>query len=219
MTIAGRFALAALVCVGAAQFAMSAAPAVRTLARVDEAPKRADFLAFRGELRQIVAKRDVQALLRVVHPQIKNSFGGDDGIAAFRRIWRLEQGDSELWRELGAILSLGGTFQDAKTFVAPYVFSRWPDDLDSFDHVALTGSRVRVRAGPSIDARPLATLDFALLERGDDNGERGPWMPVVLPDGRKGFVSSDFARSPVDYRAYFNDIDGRWQLTLLVAGD
>ena len=211
---------AALVIVTLSQFALvAAAPANRTLVKVDEASKRPDFLAFRGQLQQIVAKRDVQALFRIVHPQIKIGFGGDDGVAAFRRIWRLEQGDSELWRELGAILSLGGTFRDANTFVAPYVFSRWPDDLDAFDYVALTGAGVRVRAGPSIDARPLATLTYALLERGDDKGERRPWTPVVLPDGRKGFVSSDFVRSPVDYRAFFNHIDGRWQLTLLVAGD
>jgi len=197
---------------------VAAAPAIRRLDPVDEARQQPDFLAFRTELQQTVAKRDVEALLRIVHPQIKNGFGGDDGIAAFRRLWRLDEGNSELWAELGAVLSLGGTFQGPETFVAPYVFSRWPDDLDSFDHVAVVGSGVRVRSGPSTDTRPLESLTFAILRRGD-GGDEQPWTPVVLADGRKGFVASRYVRSPVGYRAYFSRAGGRWQMTLLVAGD
>jgi hypothetical protein len=41
----------------------------------------------------------------------------------------------------------------------------------------------------------------------------------VLPGGRRGFVHAAYARSPVDYRAYFTRVDGRWQLTLFLAGD
>src|ERR1044071_8388557 len=93
---------------------------------VDQAPQQPDFLAFRNELRQTIARRDVAALLRVVHPNIKSSFGGDDGIEAFKRHWRLDRPDSELWRELGAVLALGGTFLDPDQFAAPYVYSKWP---------------------------------------------------------------------------------------------
>jgi hypothetical protein len=42
---------------------------------------------------------------------------------------------------------------------------------------------------------------------------------VRLPDGRAGFVDSRFVRSPIDYRAAFARIDGRWQMTLFLAGD
>lgn len=203
----------------AAFAALGAAPAIRRLTPVDEAGKRPDFLAFRAGLQQTVIKRDVEGLLRAVHPQIKNDFGGDDGIAAFKRVWRLDESNSDVWTVLDAILSLGGTFEGPDTFVAPYVFSRWPQDLDSFDHLAVVGSSVRVRSGPSTGMPPLETVSFAILRRGDGGRDGQPWTPVILPDGRKGFVASRFVRGPVDYRAYFTRTEGRWQMVMLVAGD
>ena len=40
-----------------------------------------------------------------------------------------------------------------------------------------------------------------------------------LPDGRAGFVDRRDLRSPIDHRAAFSRIDGRWQMTLFLAGD
>jgi hypothetical protein len=156
----------------------------------------------------------------VVHQDIKNGFGGDDGIEAFKRLWRLEQPDSELWRELGSVLALGGSFEEPDTFVAPYVFSRWPQEFDAFDHVALVGSNVRIRSAPKADAHILETHSFTILRLGRQGGYRqGPWTAVALSDARSGFVASELTRSPVDYRAFFTVVDGRWQMTMLVAGD
>ena len=45
------------------------------------------------------------------------------------------------------------------------------------------------------------------------------WRAVRLPDGRAGFVDRRYLRSPIDYRAAFARIDGRWQMTLFLAGD
>jgi hypothetical protein len=188
-----------------------------TLAPVDEAPRRPDFVAFRQQLREIIARRDTQALLRSVDPQIKIGFDGDDGIEAFKR--KLESADVDLWRELDAVLALGGTFDGADAFVAPYVFSRWPEAFDSFEHVAVIGSGVRVRAKPSLDAPILAKVTHALLKLGPDGYPEGPWIGVRLPDGRAGFVASTLVRSPIDYRAYFMFADGAWRLTFFVAGD
>ena len=200
---------------------LAAAPTrASRLEPIDEGPRRADFVAFRGQLQRSVARHDVPGLLRVVHRDIKNGFGGDDGIEAFRRLWGLEKPNSELWRELGSVLALGGSFDGTDTFVAPYVFSRWPREFDAFDHVALLGSNVRIRSAPKADAHILETHSFAILRRGRHGGyRRGPWTAVDLPDGRSGFVASDLARSPVDYRAFFTVMDGRWQMTMLLAGD
>lgn len=115
------------------------------LAPVDEAARYPDFLQFRTALRQIIARRDVPALLAVIHPNIKNSFGGDDGVEQFKRIWRPEQLDSHVWNELDALLSLGGTFSGPDTFVAPYVYANWPQEFDAFDYWAVIGRNVRVR--------------------------------------------------------------------------
>ena len=43
--------------------------------------------AFRSRLQQTIAARDVSALLSIVHSDIKNTFGEDNGIDAFKRLW------------------------------------------------------------------------------------------------------------------------------------
>jgi hypothetical protein len=186
---------------------------------VDEAPKRADFFTFRAHLQMAVARRDVDAVLGIVHPTIRTSFGPDNGLAAFKAMWRLGAPDSDLWQELGAVLALGGSFEGEDAFVAPYVFSKWPDDLDSSEYVAVIGDNVAVRTRPTVSAARLSSVSFAILRtRGDSNEPEG-WSAVQLDDGRKGFIASRYVRSPIDHRAYFAFVDGRWLMTAFIAGD
>ena len=187
------------------------------LDRVDEASRRPDFVAFRQQLRSAIARRDVQAVLRVVDPQIKLGFGGDDGVDALKR--KLESTETDVWQELDEVLELGGTFEGSDTFVAPYVFSRWPDQFDSFEHVAVIGSSVRIRAKPALSAPVVATVSFAILKLGPDGYSDEPWIGVRLSDGRAGFVDAKLARSPIDYRAAFKFEDGRWRMIFFAAGD
>ena len=141
--------------------AASQAPA--QLLPVDEAAQRPAFFSFRAQLQEAVARHDVDAVMAVVHPNIKASFGGDDDSAAFRKMWQPESPDSELWAKLAAVLALGGTFQGDGTFVAPYTFSRWPQQFDGFEHVALVAADVRVRDAPRPDAPVITTMSFAIL--------------------------------------------------------
>jgi hypothetical protein len=70
------------------------------------------------------------------------------------------------------------------------------------------------------DAGVLTTLSFAILPiartatLGDD-----AWTAVQLDAKGIGCVSSRLARSPIDDRAIFTRSDGRWQLTMFLAGD
>jgi hypothetical protein len=184
----------------------------------DEAARDPEFFAFRAQLQAAVARHDTEAVLVAVHPSIKNTFGGDDGIEAFRRIWKLPAADSRLWDELGTVLAFGGAFQEGGLFAAPYVFGRWPGQFDSFEHVAVLGKNVRVRAEPSLNGRILTALSFDVVQLAAPDTD-SEWMRIKLRDGRTGYISSRYVRSPVDYRALFNKIDGRWWMTAFVAGD
>src|SRR5262245_34820006 len=104
---------------------VSGAQAPARLLPVDEAATQPDFLSFRAQLQEAVDQDDVDAVMAIVHPNIKASFGGDDDIDAFRRMWKPEEPGTELWRTLASVLALGGSFQGPDTFVAPYTFSRW----------------------------------------------------------------------------------------------
>ena len=195
------------------------AHAQREFRPVDEAVTQPDFFSFRAQLLSTLARRDTLALLEVVDKNIKNSFGGNDGINEFKKTWALHKRDSRLWEVLATVLALGGSFTGDAAFNAPYVFSRWPADVDSFANVAVVGSDVRVRASASRNAESIGTLSFAIVERAAPNAAGSAWVAVRLPGGQRGFVDKRFVRGPVDYRAIFTKADGKWMLSALVAGD
>ena len=186
---------------------------------VDEAAKRPEFFSFRAQLQRAIAIRDTAALLAAVDPDIKNSFGGNDGIDEFRTMWRIGQADSEIWEELGTVLSMGGSFFDDRTFVAPYVFSKWPETMDSFEHVAVVGANVRIRSEPKPDAAPIDAVSFVILPVASDARVTDDSWRAVKLESKVGFVSSRFARSPIDYRAIFSEQSGAWRMVTFVAGD
>src|SRR5262245_30360691 len=85
----------------------------------DQAASQAEVLAFRAHLQAAIARRDAAAVLAIVHKNVKNSFGGDDGIEQFKQKWRPEDRESTLWKELGLVLALGGSFDRDGRFTAP----------------------------------------------------------------------------------------------------
>ena len=166
---------------------------------VDEAVRQPEFFGFRARLQAALTRHDAAALRAVLHPDLKNSFGGDDGLAGFEAAWRPDDPGSAVWETLAGVLALGGGFAPDGSFVAPYVFSRWPEGVDAFAHLAVVGSEVRVRTSPRPDARPLTSLDYGIVEAGAAQPEDESWRAVRLPDGRAGFVDRRYLRSPIDY--------------------
>lgn len=192
----------------------------------DEAARDPELFAFRARLQAAVARHDTAAVLEMVDPKIKNSFGGDDGAAAFQKLWKLQDGDqSRLWEELGLVLALGGSFRNKDTFVAPYVFSRWLEQADAFEHVAVLGTNVRVRAEPRAGSQVVAALSFDVVRLSSSGRSRmtpeqaKEWAAVELRGGRIGYVASRYVRSSIAHRAFLIRKDGGWRLTVFVAGD
>jgi hypothetical protein len=183
----------------------------------DEAARRPDFLAFRTELQAAVARRDEEAVLRIVDPGVRIDFGDGGGIEGFTRLMR--DPDEKFWDEFVWVLAHGGTFRTPTDFDAPYTFSAWPDELDVFECLAVTGNRVRLRDAPSAMARVLDHLDFAIVERVVEDRETPGWAHVRFASGEAGYIASTYIRSPIGYRAIFNFKDGRWRLTAFIAGD
>ncbi len=184
---------------------------------VDEASRRSDFVEFRHRLQDAIARKDEAAILAVVDPGVRVSFGDSGGKQSFKTSV-IANRDEDFWREFDTILRLGGRFRESDAFDAPYTYSAWPDDFDSFECLAITGKRVRVRASPTLDARIITQLDYAIVRANPARNVTG-WRGVQLPDGRTGFVSSPYIRSPIDRRALFQFHDGRWWLMAYVAGD
>ena len=100
------------------------------------------------------------------------------------------------------------------------MFSRWPQGVDGFEHVAVVGDRVRIRTAPRQDAEPAAVSSFEILPLARPSGDTPEeWTAVALAGKKIGYVASRFVRSPIGYRAFFARADGRWQMLMFIAGD
>jgi len=128
----------------------------KKLLPVDEGTQDPSFLEFRTALRQAIQRRDADYLIHVLDKNVKLSFGGDWGVPRFIEIWDPYSPQSEIWKELGDVLRLGGTFGYGKysrdTFWAPYVFGKFPEQGDAFNEAVILDENVKVRARPSSDA-------------------------------------------------------------------
>jgi len=234
-------AIAALALAGG----LAAAPggaAAQSFRPFDEGPRDASFAAFRRALIGIAGRRDLTALARHFHKDIRVGFGGQNGRAEAVKAMR---GDAGRWRVLARVLRRGGRFQRAKWrcrtptgpkpcvlpgFIAPYTyFASPPKGRDVFETMVITASGVNLRAAPHRRAKVLARLSHRIVAtpktpRKTVDGKAVPddWVEVELPGGkrgRRGFVARRFAVSPIDYRAGFVKQDGRWQMTFFLAGD
>jgi len=198
------------------------AGAAGTLMPIDEAGGDPGFEAFRAGLVAAVERRDSAAVLAALDPHIRWSFGDDTGIEGFRARWFGDDPPADLWEELGEVLSLGGTFAGDTMFVAPYTFSRWPSELDSYSHVVVTAADVPLRAAPLPDAEVLAEVSHAIYLL-DSNRQLAlsldGWTPVDRGTGTPGFIESRHVRLPLDYRAYFQRRGGEWRMAMFLAGD
>ena len=198
---------------------------------VDEAKQDASFSLFREKLIDAVKKHDKKYLVSVLDPNIQASFGGDEGISYFKKMWKIDSPKSELWDELLTVLTNGGTFYKEKglknkQFCAPYTFTTFPEDLDAFEYSAIFGNNVNLRAKPDLSANVITQLSYnvvkvdfenSILKKGAENDYS--WFKVETLGGKKGFVSAEFVRSPIAYRACFEKKKGIWKMTAFVAGD
>lgn len=194
---------------------------LRQLFPVDESASDPSFAAFKTEVLDIAARKDVPALLTHVASDIKNSFGGNDGIEEFKTGWKLSDPQSELWPTLRTILTLGATKEGDNAFGAPYVFTRWPEDLDSFSTVVVVKKDAALRSAPSRDGTVVRTLGYEFLELGeyDEGAETGGFTAVKDQTGKAGYVAADDIRSPIAYRAFFEKRGDKWLMVFLVSGD
>jgi hypothetical protein len=197
---------------------------------VDEAAKDASFLAFRTKLIAAAERRDVDYIMSIVDPRIKLGFGGEDGIANFKRQWKLASKTSGFWKEFLAAIKNGGAFEKGrKTFMAPYTFTSWPDDIDGFEYHAIFGNNVNLREAPATDSRVVGRLSYNIVSVDNEKSvmtnaakeedREFVWYKVKTLGGKEGFVKSEFVRSHIDYRAGFTKKRGVWKLDFFVAGD
>lgn len=205
-----------------------AAAQERFVKPVDEGPKNASFQTFRTQFIAALKRRDARFVYGIVDRNIKLGFGGEDGLANFKKNWKLESAKSEFWAEMLKVVSNGGTFDksNGNLFMAPYLFTTFPEDIDAFEYQAIFGFSVNLRSKPDINSPVVAQLSYnvvkadyqnSVMKKGTDG--QYEWLKIETLGGKKGWVKPEFVRSSIDYRAGFEKIKGKWMLTFFLAGD
>jgi hypothetical protein len=209
---------------------VSSAAQERRLLPVDVAGKDASFRQFRDKLISAARRRDHKFVLSVVDRNIRNGFGGADGIENFKKQWKPASAKSHLWDELLFVLTHGGAFERAsggKTFWAPYVYSNFPDKLDAFEYSAVTEKSVKLLSAPRASSRIVADLSYTVVKvdyqnsvKDKSNAENYAWLKVETLGGKSGYLPGRFVRSPIGYRAAFEkNRGGLWKMVAFLAGD
>ncbi len=187
------------------------------------------LLRAKAELRGIIARRDMQALLARIRTETKLDFGGSEGPEGFKAVWNSDaESRQRLWSTLDGILALPGvarSFDHGSEYCAPYVFCmNLPGNVDPFEALVVLGSRVAIRDRPSLSGTVLRRVDHVVLTIAQDDpgsGTSPDWTRVRLADGTGGYISTRWVRSPIDFRLTLRIDDGSntWWLGFLLAGD
>ena len=187
------------------------------------------LLRAKAELRDIVTRRDMQALHARVRDETKLDFGGSEGPEGFKAVWGTDAESRQLlWSTLDKILALPGVVRrhdHGSEYCAPYVFCKnLPGDVDPFEALVVLGSGVAIRDRPSLSGVVLRRVDHLVLTRAEDQpGSEPPpdWTHVRLADGTAGYIGTRWVRSPIDYRLTLRVEGGSdtWWLGFLLAGD
>lgn len=195
---------------------------------VDNAGQEASFLAFRKKLIAAAERKDAKFIYSILDPKIQLSFGGDEGIATFKRTWRLDKKNSDFWKEFLLAIKNGGSFigegrRRLTMFAAPYTHTDWPDDLDPFEHSVIFGNNVNLRERPATNARVIERLSNNVVKVDGEAtvmaNDVADWFKVTTLGGKSGWVKAEYVRSPIDFRAGFEKKRGVWKMIFFIAGD
>lgn len=190
---------------------------------IDEGKSDPQFALFRDNVVAAIKKQNYDWVANRIAEDVKFSFGAEDGKSDLLATWRgTPEAKEHFMRELLTVLELGGqfkTYDTRKYFVAPYVFSAWPDEYDAFEFVAVVGKDRAVFAGPDATLKPEAVLEYTILKRRYPSEAMEGWVNVEYETDKWGWIDEGSVRSPIDYRAFFEKRGGSYYLVTFVAGD
>lgn len=194
---------------------------------IDQGVHDPSLLAFRLEMQEAVVARHIEAVLARVSPGVSNSIGGNGGIEEFRQIWNVEEGAPALWPVLASMLAGGGMIlrhPEGETgqigcgprFLGPWWYAAWPRQIERHGHALAIGPEVPVQERPDAAGPPIATLSWEIVESGE---QQDGWLPVVLDNGRSGWVREEDTRPALAHHIMLEKCDGEWWMETLAHGD
>ena len=118
----------------------------RRLEPASEIDRDPTLRSYVDHLSRIVARKSASDLLAEMDPRFRVEFSRGKGPEAFRKYWKPESPETGVWKVLARLFAIGGTFYSPSLFAIPYVYTRFPIDLDPFEYVAALKDEVQVRS-------------------------------------------------------------------------
>ncbi|MDR0469200.1 MAG: hypothetical protein LBH09_04435 [Peptococcaceae bacterium] len=187
-----------------------------------------EFWETYSELVDAIDKKNLLALDGFLDDDIIVSFGGKKGKLDFYEEWELNDNPelSKVWAEIERTIQLGGIFNvEEKAYVAPYIYINFPNEFDTFEHLAITNKDVHVYEKEDIDSDVIDILCYNIVKR--KKWDSGFWtktdqdfIQIETISGRIGYVQKQYIRSPSDYRFSIKcNNNGEWKIIYMISGD
>lgn len=198
---------------------------------VDESQLDPSFASFWKEFSEVVARRDLPGLARIVAEDIYWSFAleevpGPTSRERFLASWQ-QGGLDDLWFELQHVIDAGGVFdrnidgtRASNSFEFPSACVRFAVSGGYDRHIIAIRAGVRVFAAPWFDSAVLARVDYAVLRAAPAVGQVSQyWYRVHAGPDTFGFVHERDVCRPLGYRGRFARTPEGWKLVTFVTGE
>ena len=195
---------------------------LRKLPPPSQGPRDAALTTLLSRMRRIVTERDYRSLEALMLPTFRVEFDVGQGPRVFRNHWLTESRQSPVWKILQRLLSLDGTFYSPTLYALPYVYARFPIDLNPLEYVVAVNKEVPLFAKPEPGAEPIGLLQHSIVPLA-----KPLEPPVIIP--AEGFIEVNhpslgrcFAAAgsvycPAGHRAFFEKRKGEWRWISLAA--
>ncbi|MBD1909099.1 MULTISPECIES: SH3 domain-containing protein [unclassified Leptolyngbya] len=211
----------------------------RPFGLADIARPGSSFYEFRESLQRAVNERHVDYIRAIAAPDIHLSFGPAMSLDDLD----IDNPDSLFWKRLERLVNAPcGPRVDSQTddmgnpeewtcSSASEIQQIDGASYDPYTDVFIVGDAINVRMAPSPDSAVMGVLSNEVVKTDPQGFEQlsqtqqqlletnEGWRPVITPDGKRGFVSSRYAFSPVGYRAFFKNEGQGWFMTVFITGD
>jgi hypothetical protein len=173
-------------------------------------------------MRKIVADRDHASLEALMGPVFRVEFDVGKGPAKFRSHWHPESATSPVWEVLERLLVLPAHAYTGTLCAVPYVFSRFPFDLDPLQHVVAVKESAALLAEPRADAKQLGVLNYSIVPLAQPLQppvviRPGTFLEVVHPVVGRGYAAAADIYHPAAHRAFFEKRGAQWRWISLAA--
>lgn len=191
---------------------------------VDESDLDNSFATFHAELKEIVRKRDGQALISLTAPDIMLGFGGSGGHDDLRRMLAHQPSADDLWQTLLHALQPGAVQQGSDVYCLPYpscLPSQFTNRFDAYSTLFVTQPQAALLSAPSVEADILQELDHDIVLLGVDLSDiqSEAYLPVVLRNGTQGYLARNHVHWMIDNRLEIQRSPQGWRIQSLVGGD